>query len=141
LVKKCYCNSSHSSKLKDIDKVIEIIQKEKGKLYILFANAGMAQYVPIGRITEKFFVAHFNINVKGVLFTVQKALPIFVDDDSIILNATSLTNKGGQGGSVYIAIKAAVRSFRVNTLTPGPIDTPMLRGAGKTKEASDKFCA
>jgi NAD(P)-dependent dehydrogenase (short-subunit alcohol dehydrogenase family) len=128
------------SKLTDLDKLYSSIQSEKGRLDILFANAGVAELSPLDSITEKHFDDIFNVNVKGVLFTVQKALPIFTDGGSIILNGSICSVKGFAGESVYCATKAAVRSFarcwtvdlkerriRVNTLSPGPIDTPMLR--------------
>jgi NAD(P)-dependent dehydrogenase (short-subunit alcohol dehydrogenase family) len=130
------------SNLTDLDKLYSIIKKEKGRLDILFANAGIVELLPLNLITEKHFDGIFNINVKGVLFTVQKALSIFTDGGSIILNGSICSVQGPPNQSVYCATKAAVRSFarcwtvdlkerriRVNTLSPGPIDTPMLRSA------------
>jgi len=130
------------SNLTDLDKLYSIIKKEKGRLDILFANAGIVELLPLNLITEKHFDDIFNINVKGVLFTVQKALSIFTDGGSIILNGSICSVQGPPNQSVYCATKAAVRSFarcwtvdlkerriRVNTLSPGPIDTPMLRSA------------
>jgi NAD(P)-dependent dehydrogenase (short-subunit alcohol dehydrogenase family) len=141
-----------SSKLDDIDNVINVIKKEKGKLNILFANAGVFGLQPLESITEKSFDDQFNTNVKGVLFTVQKALPIFVDGGSIIINGSNASIKGGPKSSIYFATKAAVRSFarcwtvdlkdrkiRVNCLSPGPTDTPMARNIGDTKESSEQF--
>jgi NAD(P)-dependent dehydrogenase (short-subunit alcohol dehydrogenase family) len=138
------------SKLDDLDNVYKIIQEEKGKLDIIFANAGItSSNMPLGSITEKSYDDVFNVNVKGVLFTVQKALPILNDGGSIVLNASRLTNKGRAGASVYAASKAGVRSFarcwcvdlkdrkiRVNVISPGPTDTPLLHGLGKTEEDS-----
>jgi NAD(P)-dependent dehydrogenase (short-subunit alcohol dehydrogenase family) len=105
----------------------------------VFANAGIAQYTPLGAITEEHYEAIFDINVKGLLFTVQKALPLMPDGASIILNASVVASKGLPANSVYSATKAAVRSFartwttdlkprriRVNAVSPGPIDTPGL---------------
>ena len=105
----------------------------------MFANAGVARYAPLGTITEDFFDSIFDINVKGVLFTVQKSLPLLRDGGSIILNASIVATKGLSSNSVYSATKAAVRSFartwttdlkdrrvRVNAISPGPIDTPGL---------------
>jgi len=105
----------------------------------VFANAGVAKYAPLGKITEEFFDSIFDINVKGVLFTVQKALPLLPDGASIILNASIVASKGFVANSVYSASKAAIRSFartwtmdlkdrriRVNAVSPGPIDTPGL---------------
>ncbi len=133
---------SDASKLDQIDKVYEIIKKEKGKLDILFANAAIVGNVPLALITEKHFDDIFNVNVKGVLFTVQKALPIFNDGGSIILNGSIMGSKGWPASSVYSSTKAAIRSFarswtvdlkdrkiRVNVLSPGPIETALARHA------------
>ena len=127
------------SNLDDLDRLFAQIKKEKGKIDIVFANAGVARYAPLGAITEDFFDSIFDINVKGVLFTVQKALPLLRDGGSIILNASIVASKGLSSNSVYSATKAAVRSFartwttdlkdrriRVNAVSPGPIDTPGL---------------
>ena len=127
------------SNLDDLDSLFAQIKKERGKIDIVFANAGVARYAPIGTITEDFFDSIFDINVKGVLFTVQKALPLLRDGGSIILNASIVGSKGLSSNSVYSATKAAVRSFartwttdlkdrriRVNAISPGPIDTPGL---------------
>ena len=127
------------SNLADLDRLFAQIKKEKGKLDIVFANAGVAKYAPLGTITEDFFDSIFDINVKGVLFTVQKSLPLLRDSGSIILNASIVASKGLSSNSVYSATKAAVRSFartwttdlkdrriRVNAISPGPIDTPGL---------------
>jgi NAD(P)-dependent dehydrogenase (short-subunit alcohol dehydrogenase family) len=127
-------------KLGDLDRLYEQIKKEKGKLDIVFANAGIAQYASLGSIDEEHFDSIFNSNVKGMLFTVQKALPLMPDGASIILNASVVATKGMPSTSVYSATKAAVRSFartwttdlkarriRVNTISPGPIDTEGLR--------------
>ena len=127
------------SNLDDLDRLFAQIRKEKGKIDIVFANAGVARYAPLGAITEDFFDSIFDINVKGVLFTVQKSLPLLRDGGSIILNASIVATKGLSSNSVYSATKAAVRSFartwttdlkdrriRVNAISPGPIDTPGL---------------
>ena len=127
------------SKLADLDRLFAQIEKDKGKLDIVFANAGVARYAPLGEITEEFYESIFDINVKGLLFTVQKALPLLCDGGSIILNASIVASKGLSSNSVYSATKAAVRSFartwttdlkdrriRVNAISPGPIDTPGL---------------
>ena len=123
----------------DLDHLFAQIKREKGKLDIVFANAGAAKYAPIGTITEEFYDSIFNINVKGLLFTVQKALPLMPDGASIILNASIVASKGLSAVSVYSASKAAVRSFartwttdlrnrriRVNAVSPGSTDTPGL---------------
>jgi NAD(P)-dependent dehydrogenase (short-subunit alcohol dehydrogenase family) len=123
--------------LRDLDRLFGQIKREKGKLDIVFANAGGAlPLAPLGEITEKHYDSLFNINVKGVLFTVQKALPLMPDGASIILNASIVASKGLPAWSVYSATKAAVRSFartwttdlkarriRVNAVSPGFTDT------------------
>jgi NAD(P)-dependent dehydrogenase (short-subunit alcohol dehydrogenase family) len=124
--------------LEDLDRLFAQIKREKGRLDIVFANAGVAKYAPFGQITEEHYDAIFNINVKGLLFTVQKALPLLPDGASIILNASIVASKG-LSASVYSATKAAVRSFartwttdlkdrriRVNAVSPGFIETPGL---------------
>jgi NAD(P)-dependent dehydrogenase (short-subunit alcohol dehydrogenase family) len=126
--------------LADLDRLFAQIKKEKGKIDIVFANAGVAKYAPLGKITEELYHSIFDTNVKGLLFTVQKALPLLRDGGSIILNASIVASKGLASNSVYSATKAAVRSFartwttdlkdrhiRVNAVSPGPIDTPGLR--------------
>jgi NAD(P)-dependent dehydrogenase (short-subunit alcohol dehydrogenase family) len=126
--------------LKDLDRLFAQIQKEKGRLDIVFANAGIARYAPLGAIDEDHFDSIFNSNVKGLLFTVQKALALLPDGASVILNASIVGSKGLPANSVYSATKAAVRSFartwttdlkarhiRVNVVSPGPIDTEGLR--------------
>jgi NAD(P)-dependent dehydrogenase (short-subunit alcohol dehydrogenase family) len=127
------------SNLDDLDRLFAQIKREKGTLDIVFANAGIAKYAPFGKITEELYDAIFDINAKGVLFTVQKALPLMPDGASIILNASIVASKGLSSNSVYSATKAAVRSFartwttdlkdrriRVNAVSPGSIDTPGL---------------
>ena len=127
------------SNLADLDGLFAQIKREKGKLDIVFANAGVAKYASFGKITEELYNSIFNINVKGLLFTVQKALPLLPDGASIVLNASIVASKGLPANSVYSATKAAVRSFartwttdlkdrriRVNAVSPGPIDTPGL---------------
>ena len=127
------------SKRADLDRLFAQIESEKGRLDVLFANAGVAKYGRLGEISEEFFDSIFDINVKGVLFTVQKALPLMPDGASIILNASVVGSKGLSSNSVYSATKAAIRSFartwttdlkerriRVNAISPGTIDTPGL---------------
>ncbi|MGA9149415.1 MAG: glucose 1-dehydrogenase [Candidatus Nitrosopolaris sp.] len=128
------------SNLADLDKLYNIVKDQKGHIDILFANAGIIQFSPLGKISEEHFDKLFSINVKGLLFTVQKALPIFRDGGSIILNASIGASKGGEELSVYHATKAAIRSFarswtldlrhrkiRVNAVSPGSIDTPIFK--------------
>jgi NAD(P)-dependent dehydrogenase (short-subunit alcohol dehydrogenase family) len=127
------------SNLCDLDDLFAEIKQEKGKIDIVFANAGIAKYAPMGSITEDAYESMFGINVKGLLFTVQKALPLMPDGATIILNASIVGSKGLPENSVYSATKAAVRSFartwttdlksrhiRVNAISPGTIDTPGL---------------
>ena len=140
------------SNVSDLDRLFAQINYEKDKIDIVFANAGAAKYAPLGKITEEDYNSIFNTNVKGLLFTVQKALPLMPDGSSIILNASIVASKGLPANSVYSATKAAVRSFartwttdlkdrhiRVNAVSPGPIDTPGLNdlvastGAGEQR--------
>jgi NAD(P)-dependent dehydrogenase (short-subunit alcohol dehydrogenase family) len=123
----------------DLDKLYNTVREHKGHLDILFANAGIIRFARLGEISEKHFYNLIDINVKGILFTVQHALPIFEDGGSIILNASIGASKATEGLSVYSATKAAIRSFartwtvelnhrriRVNTVSPGSIDTPIM---------------
>ena len=133
------------SNLADLDRLYDTVKQKKGRLDSLFANAGVAEFASLGDITEAHFDKTFNINVKGLLFTVQKALPLIQDRGSIILNASIAASKGIEASSIYNATKAAIRSFarswtvdlkhrkiRVNAISPGPIDTPSLRNLVKT---------
>jgi NAD(P)-dependent dehydrogenase (short-subunit alcohol dehydrogenase family) len=139
------------TKLADIDRLYQAV-KAKGRIDIVFANAGVAEFAPLGSITEEHFDKLFNINVRGLLFTVQKALPLLRDGGSIILNASVASIKGTPAFGVYSATKAAVRSFarswtndlkerkiRVNALSPGPIDTPILDGLAPTQEGAERI--
>jgi NAD(P)-dependent dehydrogenase (short-subunit alcohol dehydrogenase family) len=125
------------SDLNGLDHLFDTIKREKGRLDIVFANAGAARFGRLGDITEELYHAIFDINVKGLIFTVQKALPLMPDGASIILNASIVGSKGLPANSVYSATKAAVRSFartwttdlksrriRVNAVSPGSTDTP-----------------
>ena len=138
--------------LADLDRLFATAKQQHGHLDVLFANAGVGELAPLGSISEEHFDKAFGINVKGVLFTVQKALPLFTDGGSIILNASVGASKGTEAFSVYCASKAAVRSFarcwttdlrhrkiRVNVISPGPIETPIFKKAGLTREQIDEF--
>jgi NAD(P)-dependent dehydrogenase (short-subunit alcohol dehydrogenase family) len=138
----------HVSNLADLDRLYEVVKREKGHVDVLFFNAGIAgESRPLGEITEDLFDALFDVNVRGLLFSVQKALPIFRDGGSIILNASTASIMGNPGRGVYAAGKAAVRSFartwtselkerrlKVNTLSPGPIDTPIFNTLSPKEE-------
>ena len=141
------------SKLADIDKLYAAVKKQKGRLDIVFANAGTGAFAPLEQISEEHFDKQFNVNVKGLLFTVQKALPLLQPGGSIVLNASIVATKGSPAMSVYSATKAAVRSFartwsvdlkgrkiRVNAISPGIIPTPGYNTSlGMTQEQVDQF--
>jgi NAD(P)-dependent dehydrogenase (short-subunit alcohol dehydrogenase family) len=135
------------SNLADLDRLFARIKQDKGKLDIVFANAGIGKLAAFGNITEDLYDLTFDVNVKGLLFTVQKALPLLPDGASIILNASIGASKGPPANSVNCATKAAVRSFartlttdlkdrriRVNAVSPGVIDTPGLEGVMASSE-------
>jgi NAD(P)-dependent dehydrogenase (short-subunit alcohol dehydrogenase family) len=132
-----------ASDLDDLDRLYDAVKKAKGKIDVLFASAGMGELSNLGGITPEQFDNVFSLNVRGTLFTVQKALPLFNDGGSIFMNGSIAGVKGFPGFSVYSASKAAVRSFartwllelkdrkiRVNVLSPGTIDTPILDPLG-----------
>ena len=125
--------------LSHLDRLYETVKKQNRKIDVIFANAGLAMLAPFGRVDEPFFDLHFDANVKGLFFSVQKGLPLMNDGGSIILNGSIADIKGFPAMSVYSATKAAVRSFartwtndlrerriRVNVLSPGHIDTPIM---------------
>ncbi|WP_406388013.1 SDR family NAD(P)-dependent oxidoreductase [Streptomyces sp. NBC_00887] len=127
--------------LADLDRLYEAVRDRGQGLDVLFANASVAAFVPLEQITEKHFDTHFGINVRGTLFTVQKALPLLNDGASVILNGSTNADVGAEAFGVYAASKAAIRSFartwanelkgrgvRVNAVSPGPTDTPGLSG-------------
>ena len=139
------------SKPADLDRLFAQILREKGRLDIVFANAGVAKFAPLGTITEEFYNSIFDVNVKGLLFTVQKALPLMPEGGSIIVNASVVASKGLPANSVYSATKAAVRSFartwttdlksrriRVNAVSPGSIDTPGLNDLLASSEVGEQ---
>jgi len=139
-----------AANLADLDRLYETVKKEKGRIDVLFASAGRGDLAKIGDVTEEQFDTTFDLNVRGTLFTVQKALPLFTDGGSIFLNGSIASIKGFPAFGVYAASKAAVRSFartwlvdlkdrkiRVNILSPGTIDTPILDPLGP--EAKEFF--
>jgi len=137
--------------LADLDRLYETVKTKKGSIDIVFASAGVGDFnLPIGSVKEANFDSTFNVNVRGTLFTVQKALPLLRDGGAIILNGSIASVKGFPGLSVYNASKAAVRSFarswtsdlkarsiRVNVISPGTIDTGVF--VGVPKEMKDQF--
>jgi NAD(P)-dependent dehydrogenase (short-subunit alcohol dehydrogenase family) len=139
--------------LGDLDRLYATMKKQKGRIDILFANAGTGEFAALGAITEEHFDKTFNANVKGLLFTVQKALPLLQDGSSIILNASIVASTGAPAFSVYSASKAAVRSFartftadlkarkiRVNAVSPGVVPSPGYRTAlGMTEEQVKQY--
>ena len=143
---------SDVSNLADLDRLFATIKQEQGHLDIIFANAGGGQIAPLGAITEEHFDKTFNVNVKGLLFTVQKALPLLPEGASIILNASITSIKGTPAFSVYSATKAAVRSFarnwildlrerkiRVNAISPGVVPTPGYDHLGLNDQQLQEF--
>ena len=143
-----------SAKPADLDRVYAAIAKAKGRLDILFANAGGGELRPLADITEEHFDWIFGVNVRGLLFTVQKALPLLREGAAVILNASIVASTGNAALSVYSASKAAVRSFarswtlelrdrkiRVNAISPGPIATPGLAGLAPNEAESTKLFA
>ena len=141
-----------ASKLDDLDRLFETVKREKGSIDVLFASAGRGEFGSIDQVTEQHFDDTFDLNVRGTLFTVQKALNLFNKGGSIILNGSIVSIKGFPAFGVYAASKAAVRSFartwvndlkdrniRVNVISPGPIDTPVLEPLGE--EARKQFTA
>lgn len=146
---------SDTSKLSDISALIDTVKSKFGRIDIVFANAGIAQFGPFGGISESSFDKQFNINVKGLFFTAQTALPLIPAGGSILLTASVVSKRGFPNSSIYAATKAAVRSFgrtlaaelaprgiRVNTLSPGPIDTPIFgKSGGDPEEIKKQFAS
>jgi len=141
-----------AANLGDLDRLYETVKREKGKIDVLFASAGQGEFATLEQVTEEHFDKTFDLNVRGTLFAVQKALPLFKDNGSIVLNGSIAGIKGFPAFGVYSASKAALRSFartwlmelkerriRVNVLSPGTIDTPALDSLGSA--AKDSFKA
>lgn len=140
------------SKISDLERLFSDIKKNEGKVDVLFANAGVGEFCAVEEVSEEHFDKHFDINVKGLFFTVQKALPLMKSGGSIILNASIAAQKGMNAFSVYCATKAAVRSFarswtvdlkdrgiRVNSISPGPIETPIFGKMGLNDTQVQQF--
>ena len=137
------------SNLGDLDRLFETIRKEKGRLDTIFVNAGGGQLAPLGSITEEFYDRTFDINVKGTVFTVQKALPLMPAGSTIVLNASIASIKGQPAFSIYSATKAAVRSLargwsvdlkdkkiRVNVISPGLVPTEGYNALGNSEQVA-----
>lgn len=137
---------------KDLDNLYAHIKQKYGALDIVFANAGIAYFRPTTESDPEFFDSQFNVNVRGLYFTVQKALPLLRKGSSVVLNASVVASKGMAGASVYAATKAAVRSFarswtaeipvaqaRFNVLSPGPIETPIYGKLGMPADQLQAF--
>jgi NAD(P)-dependent dehydrogenase (short-subunit alcohol dehydrogenase family) len=152
--KGCIAVQADAGKQEDLDKLYKQIKSEQGRVDIVFANAGIGELVPFGQIDEAHYYRTFDTNVKGVIFTVQTALPLMPDGGSIILNGSVVGIKGLQANSVYSATKAALRSFartwttdlkerkiRVNVVSPGPIKTEGMDGMIGTDEAGQARAA
>jgi NAD(P)-dependent dehydrogenase (short-subunit alcohol dehydrogenase family) len=135
-----------AANLADIDKIVSQVKDRFGRIDVLFVNAGVGNFGPAVEMTEELYDFHMNINVKGLFFTVTKAFPLLQKGGSVIFTGSVLDEKGSPGTSVYSATKAAVRSLartfaaefvdagiRVNTLSPGPIDTPIFGRMGDEK--------
>jgi NAD(P)-dependent dehydrogenase (short-subunit alcohol dehydrogenase family) len=145
---------SDVTKLRDLDTLFNVVTKELGRIDVLFANAGIAKFASVSDVSEEAYDETFAINVKGVFFTVQKAIPFLNDNASVILNTSFVNQVGVPTTSVYAASKAAVRSLarsisaelaargiRVNVVSPGPISTPIYGKLGLPAEAVEAFAA
>lgn len=139
---------SDVSKLRDLDALFDVVSRKLGRIDVLFANAGIAKFAPVTEVSEGLYNETFDINVKGVFFTIQKAIPYLNDNASIILNTSFVNQAGVPTTSVYAASKAAVRALargvaselaargiRVNVVSPGPISTPIYGKLGLPQEA------
>ena len=145
---------SDVANLSEIDQLMDTVREKFGRIDILFANAGLGKVAPLTDATEEHYDLHMDINVKGLFFTVQKALPLLPDGASVILNASIAKEKGFPGLSVYTATKAAVRSFartwtselqgrriRVNSISPGPIETAFYEKMDLAPDAVGEFAS
>jgi NAD(P)-dependent dehydrogenase (short-subunit alcohol dehydrogenase family) len=140
------------SRVTDLEKVFATIRDQVGHVDILFANAGIAKFLPIADVTEEFFVEHMSINVKGAYFTAQKALPLLSEGASVIFTSSTVAHFGMPGSSVYsmtkvalinlaktLAIELAGRKIRVNVVSPGPIATPIFGKMGLPEAAANEM--
>ena len=146
------------AKKDSLDSLIAQVKKEHGRIDVLFANAGIAQFMPLESVTPDFFDNQFNVNIRGAFFTLQAALPLLGKGASVVFNTSVVSHKGYPGTTVYSATKAALRSFvrtaaaelaprgiRINAVAPGPIDTPIFgkmgMGEAETKQMAQGFAA
>lgn len=136
----------------DLEKAFQAIREKAGRIDVLFANAGIAKFLPFPEVTEQFFLETIAINMKGVYFTIQKALPLLSDGASVIMTSSTVSHFGLPGSSVYsmtkaalinlaktLAVELASRKIRVNVISPGPISTPLFGKMGLPKEALDQL--
>jgi NAD(P)-dependent dehydrogenase (short-subunit alcohol dehydrogenase family) len=143
-----------ASSISDLDRIFEVISDEHGRLDILVTSAGLIELLEFGSITEESFDKTFNLNARGTLFAAQKALPLMRDGGSIVLVGSIAASKGIPGYTAYSGSKATLRSYartwaqefkdrgiRVNTVSPGPVDTPIIDGQADTKEGADRIRA
>ena len=139
--------TNDTSNLADIDSLYQQVDQLHGKIDVLFLNVGIAVFAPLEQVTEEMFDNQFNINVKGLYFNIQKALPLMKEGGSIILTTSAVDQKGSPNTTVYAATKSAVRSLartvsaellergiRVNSIAPGPVDTPIFGKLGMPEE-------
>lgn len=144
--------AADSTSLSDIDRLAKGVEDAFGKLDILLVNAGNGMFAPVSDVDETLYDSQFDLNVKGVFFTVQKLLPLLTEGSSIILTSSAVHTKGAPGGSLYFASKAAVRSFartmaaelggkgiRVNSLSPGIVPTQFFKNSNAPEELYDDF--
>jgi NAD(P)-dependent dehydrogenase (short-subunit alcohol dehydrogenase family) len=141
-----------ASNLADLERLFAEVEKAHGSVDVLFVNAGVAKFAPLEAVTEEFFDHQFGINVKGALFTLQKALPLLKEGSSVIFNTSVVNEQGMPNMTVYAATKAALRNIvrttagelvgrgiRVNAVSPGPVETPIFDRSGLPKEAIEEF--
>ncbi len=146
--------ASDASSLADTDALMKMVSEKFGRLDVLFANAGVTQFAPVEQVDERFFNRHFDLNVKGLFFTMKKSLGLLSDGGAVLLNASVASRKGFAGASIYSATKAAVRSFgrtlaaelaprriRVVTISPGPVATELFSKLEMPQEAADAVAA
>lgn len=144
--------AADSSSLADLDRLAAAAQESLGRVDILFANAGNGMFAPLEEVDEDLYARQFDLNVKGVFFTVQKLLPLMRQGGSILLTASAVHAKGAPGGTLYFASKAAVRSFartmavefggrgiRVNTISPGIVPTNFFENSNAPASLYDQF--